>query len=414
MSASRQRLRLALLRAFAALSWPLIRRRAPALPAAPRILLIRPDHVGDLLFATPALRALREALPDAHLACMVGPWGQAVLAGNPNLDEIIVCEFPAFTRKPKVSLLAPYRLLRTWAASLRSLRFDMAIVLRFDHWWAALLAYLAGIPSRVGYDISECRPFLTQALPYANQRHEVLQNWTLVEQAVKAYRDEAFGRVSSLGPRISYPGHGSSNQKATWDCLAPTEFAVLPKDQEHIARYLARGGVTVGQDLVAIHPGAGAAVKLWRAEAWAQVADALIHRWRVGIVITGSGDELDLAWSVYARMHSHATVAAGDTTLGQLAALFQRCRVVIGPDCGPLHLAVATGAPTVHLYGPVDPVKFGPWGDPEKHLVLTSDRDCIPCNRLDYSAQELPSHPCVREITAEAVLEAAQRLLQRT
>ena len=147
-------------------------------------------------------------------------------------------------------------------------------------------------------------------------------------------------------------------------------------------------------------------------EAWAQVADAIADRWQARIVITGGRDELDLAWSVYARMYSDAIVAAGDTTLGQLAALFERCRLVMGPDCGPLHLALATGTPTVHLHGPVDPRKFGPWGDPEKHLVLTSDRECIPCNRLDYSFQELPSHPCVREITTEAVLGAADRLLE--
>jgi lipopolysaccharide heptosyltransferase II len=390
MNGDRQRVRLMLLRAFAALSSPLRPRRVPALPAAPRILLIRPDHIGDLLFATPALRALRRALPDAHLACTVGPWGQAVLENNPHLDEIIVCEFPAFTRKPKASLLAPYRTLWKWADQLRLWHFDLAIVLRFDHWWGALLTYLAGIPRRVGYDILQCRPFLSRAVPYVGQRHEVLQNLTLVEQAIQESGRDVLKDPGTL------------------------EFVVTHKDREHIAGYLTEHGVKQDQNVVAIHPGAGAAVKQWRAEAFAEVADAIVHRRKVNVVITGSRDELDLAWSVYARMHSDAIVAAGDTTLGQLGALFRRCGLVIGPDCGPLHLAVATGTPTVHLYGPVDPHKFGPWGEPDKHLVLTSDRECIPCNHLDYSAEELPSHPCVREITSEAVLAAAQQLLGST
>ncbi|MGB9880298.1 MAG: glycosyltransferase family 9 protein, partial [Anaerolineae bacterium] len=149
----------------------------------------------------------------------------------------------------------------------------------------------------------------------------------------------------------------------------------------------------------------------WRSEAFAQVADALVERWQARIVLTGSRDDLDLVWSIYAHMCSDPIIAAGDTTIGQLAALFQRSRLVIGPDCGPLHLAVAMGTPTVHLYGPVDRRKFGPWGQPERHLVLTSGRACIPCNRLDYTADELPNHPCVREITPAAVLDTAQKLL---
>ena len=412
MSASRQRLRLALLRAFAGLSSPLRPKGAPALPAAPRILLIRPDHIGDLLFATPALRVLRKAFPDAHLACMIGPWGKAVLEHNPHLDQIIVCEFPALTRKPKASLLAPYRTLQTWAVRLRSLRFDMAVVLRFDHWWGALLTYLAGIPRRVGYDIPECRPFLTQAVPYVSQRHEVQQNLTLVKRAVHSRRGKAFADKSHTEACLALDENVHPGHEVGRECLTPTEFPVLAVDQEYITGYLAQRGVAAEQNLVAVHPGAGAPVKLWRPEAWAQVADAIADRWQARIVITSSRDELDLAWSVYARMHSDAIVAAGDTTLGQLAALFQRCRLVMGPDCGPLHLAAATGTPTVHLYGPVDPRKFGPWGDPEKHPVLTSDRECIPCNRLDYSSEELPSHPCVRGITTEAVLGAAERLLE--
>ena len=88
-----------------------------------------------------------------------------------------------------------------------------------------------------------------------------------------------------------------------------------------------------------------------------------------------------------------------------------RCRLVLGVDSGPLHLAVAMGAPTVHLFGPVDSRAFGPWGNPAHHIVITSDMGCIPCNRLDYPAIELHQHPCVRKITAEQVLEAAGRLI---
>jgi heptosyltransferase-2/heptosyltransferase-3 len=348
-----------------------------------RVLLIRPDHIGDLLFATPALRLLRTSLPDAQLTALVGPWGKPVLAGNPCLDEVIECEFPGFGRKPNASFLAPYSQLWQWAARIRREHFDLAVMLRFDHWWGAWLADLAGIPVRIGYDIPECRPFLTQALPYQDARHEVQQNLTLAKAAVRWA-----GQKPKAGPEL-------------------LEFALSPTDQLYIASYLSARGIGLAERLIVTHPGAGAPVKLWTAEKWAEVADALAERLGARVVITGGRDELDLAWSVYALMRADAVVAAGDTSLGQLAALFSRSALVLGPDCGPLHLAVAVGAPTVHLYGPASMVKFGPWGEAGRHIALTSLRSCIPCNRLDYPTPELVDHRCVSEIAVAGVLAAA-------
>lgn len=387
MRTNRHHVRRTLLRTFAFCT-PFLRDRAKRIEdSGLRILLIRPDHIGDLLFTTPALRVLRKAFPDAYLACMVGPWAKAVVEKSPHIDELIVCTFPGFTRQPKNSVFIPYQMAWKWAMALRARRFNMAVVLRFDHWWGALLAYLAGIPHRLGYAIAECEPFLTMAVPYVSRRHEVKQNLTLVEQVILAY-----GRDIPQDP-------------------LHLEFVVTRQDQEDITHYLAERGVTPDEKIVAIHPGAGAAVKEWRTDAFAQVADAIVERWQAKVVLTGSHDDLDLAWSIYAQMCNDPIVAAGNTTLGQLAALYQRSRLVIGPDCGPLHLAVAMGTPTVHLYGPVDVGKFGPWGSPARHLVLTSGYKCIPCNRLDYSAKELPNHPCVRAIAPQMVLEAVQKLL---
>ncbi|MHB8629092.1 MAG: glycosyltransferase family 9 protein [Aggregatilineales bacterium] len=76
---------------------------------------------------------------------------------------------------------------------------------------------------------------------------------------------------------------------------------------------------------------------------------------------------------------------------------------------GPLHLAVACGTPTVHLYGPTDPSEFGPWGDPNRHVVLTSAISCRPCRILDWPDTDAANHPCVRDIPPRAVIEAVLR-----
>jgi len=389
MSGLRESLRRALLYAWATTSRPFVSvsRSSAPWPERPRILVIRPDHLGDLLFSTPAFRLLRAAFPTAHITALIGPWGQDVARRNPALDEVLTCEFPGFTRQPKGSPLAPYRLLWREARRLRS--FDLAVIPRFDHWWGALLAYTARIPRRWGYDIPECRPFLTRPVPHVAGRHEVEQNLRLIEAGCQVEGMPC--PIAEIDRALAFPL--SEEEKAFAD------------------NYLARHGLVSHSHLVAIHPGAGAAVKLWPAERFAQVADALAERWKARIILTGSRAELGLAWAV--AMRTGALVAAGETTLGQLAALLARCDLVIGSDSGPLHLAVAVGAPTIHLYGPANPALFGPWapGSEGAHRAIVSPMACVPCNRLDYTMAELVSHTCMKEITVAEVLKAAEELL---
>ncbi len=375
-------LRRIVLRAVARISAAFVNQASsPARPQQRRILLIRPDHVGDVLFTTPALRALRSAVPDAYIAYLVGPWSREIVQGNPHLDEVIVCPFPGFTRRPKAHFLEPYVVLWKYARAVRAREFDVAVALRFDHWWGTMLAYWAGVPVRVGYALPETTCFLTQALPYVGGRHEVEQNMHLVASVV----DRDIGDAGSL------------------------EFTPTPQDARSALDLLKDSGCQ-GRYLC-LHPGAGAPVKLWRPEAFAQAADAIAEKYGLQVIITGSSAEKGLAQRIADLMERAPLMVVGQTNLGELAAIMGRCELVIGVDSGPLHLAVSQGVPTVHLYGPIDHRTFGPWGDSHKHLVVVSDRGCIPCDRLDYAPHELPDHPCVRAITVAQVLRAADSVL---
>jgi len=382
----RKRLRRIALRALAYSSTPFLpRARRPSRTS--RILLIRPDHIGDLLFTTPALRLLRTECPQAHITCLVGPWGWELMERNANVDQVLVCPFPGFTRQPKPSFLQPYALLGRYARLLQGQGYDLALVLRFDHWWGALLAYWAGIPQRIGYALPELHPFLTQPVPYTPGRHEVEQNLTLT--------------------RAAWQRKEPSTEEA-----GALEFNPSAEDSKFATRYLVERGIEPETPLIVIHPGAGAPVKLWRAEGFAQVGDRLAERYKARLLITGSSQEEGLAQEIASHMRSEPLIAAGQTTLGEMAALMAHADLVIGVDSGPMHLAVAQGVPTIHLYGPVDHRTFGPWGDLRRHRVVISGLDCIPCNRLDYTPQELEEHPCVRLITEEQVLAEAYRLLE--
>lgn len=393
----RQRARLAWLRR--------VGRRYPALVSGDllphRLLVIRPDHLGDLLFATPALHWLRRRWPTAHIAALVGPWGKAVLAANPDVDELLTCPFPGFTRQPKGAPWAPYRLLQAEVERLRAAQFDWALVLRFDHWWGAWLAAAAGIPVRVGYDIAEVAPFLTRRVAYVPGRHEVVQNLALVMAATE-------------GDKLTVGGEWLANDTNAGDGDWRLRFPIADADMAAAQQLLA--GV-VERPLVALHPGSGAAVKRWRAEAWAALAVQLTREFGAQVIFTGSAGEAELIDPVLALLQQDQSLPcpplslAGQTNLGVLAAVYQRCALVIGPDSGPLHLAVAVATPTIHLYGPVDRRTFGPWGSPQSHVALTSAWACIPCNRLDWPDRALADHGCVRDITVEQVVAEAKRLL---
>lgn len=360
-----------------------------------RILLIRPDHLGDVLFLTPALRYLRDLLPQAHISLFVGPWAKAAVENNPHVDEILVGEFPGFTRQPKGAPWRPYRYLYQQASRLKAHHFDMAVILRPDHWWGAWLAAAAGIPRRFGYAVPEVAPFLTDALPYREERHEVEQNWRLVHHAWSR------GTLTIIDPWSDR------------EIMGRLEFFIPEMDQAWAESWLHEHNISFARErpLIVIHPGAGAAVKLWRPEAWGELAQALTDQYQGQIVLTGSPDEVELCNYIASQITPAPLVVAGQTTLSQLAALMANATLALGPDTGPLKLAAAVGAPTLELYGPVDVRKFGPWPDLTRQRYVTSAISCIPCNYLDYKAAEIPAHFCVRGLSVAWVLHEVRDLL---
>ncbi|MDP2662191.1 MAG: glycosyltransferase family 9 protein [Dehalococcoidia bacterium] len=377
--AIKERLRLAILKRAPTFS--------PRPPEAPedsqptKILVIRPDHLGDMILSFPAFRLLRTAFPEARITALVGPWSRAPVSANPDIDVVETCPFPGFTRRPKGPPWAPYVLLRQEAQRLREEGFDVALNLRPDFWWGAMLAYMAGIPRRIGYDVPECVPFLSQALPQQADRHHV-------EQSVNLVRVMAGEEGATFRPELWYP---------------------VGPDDTSFARDISRSWPGEGP-LVIIHPGSGAPVKLWTPPGFAQVADALTERYGARVVLIGGPGEEGLVLAVAHAASRRPHILMG-MTLGQIAALLEISRLAIGLDSGVMHLAVAVGTPSIHLYGPVARTTFGPWGLAEKHVVVTSNLPCIPCNRLDYRKRELARHPCVRDIPAAKVLGAAERLL---
>jgi ADP-heptose:LPS heptosyltransferase len=344
-----------------------------------RIVVIKPDHLGDVLLLTPALRLLRRQLPHAHITLLIGPWSRAAVAHNPDVDAILTIPFPGFTRSPKPRWWQPYTLLLKTALLLRAGRFDAAIIARDDHWWGALLAALAGIPQRVGYGVPEVSPFVTHALPHSFGDHVGVQAIRLVE----ALTGQNAIEVPPLTPPIG------------------------EDDRDWAAGWIAKHTLPDAQ-LVAIHPGAGGAAKLWIAERWAAIADAL-HDRGMTVVLTGGPAERDLVDTIAAAMRRPPLISVGEASIGQLTALYARCTLVLGVDSGPLHLAVAAGTPTIALFGPGDWQRFGPWGDRERQIVVRSGLWCSPCGVLDACPRGTAPSECMALIRARDVLASIDK-----
>lgn len=367
------------------------RRSAPLirgwgrLPPGARLLLIRPDHLGDLLFVGPALGLLAETRPDLRVTLLVGPWARPVAERLPGGAAVETYAFPWFDRRPRASRLATALGLWRQARRLKG-RFDAALILRDDDHVSAMLAAGAGTGLRAAHAHPALDPFVTHALPPRGPGlHSAALNLELI--------------AALLG--LDTPAGG-------WDpSTRPLSFQVLEAEAER-ARALLVGLPYRGAGPVAIHPGAGAPVKRWRPEAWAALVDSLLAP-DEGLVLTGSAAEAPLTAELASLLTDRPVLdLAGRTDLGTLAAVYARCRLVMGPDSGPLHLAVAVASPSVHLFGPADAARFGPWGASARHRVVASTLDCAPCGRLDW--EDLAAHPCVRDLEGLRVLAAARPL----
>ncbi len=366
-----------------------------------RILVMRPDHLGDLLFATPSLEIIRQSFPDGHITGAVGPWGRAMWEGNPNLDALVTIPFPGIAGHNGGGSFAPYRLLGDTAERLKGAKYDLGIALRFDHWWGAALMWAAGIPYRWGYNTPGMGAWLTDKVRFVPGKHEVEQDIRLLEAMLQGTE-----RQRAVSLRID-------RERGTPPLKPPTPIPP-PNVDDLLGAWLASSRRAV------IHPGTGAANKLWTISGWAEViAKLMAEGWAVAL--TGSPTERalsDAIINVEARhtppMPSAGTpplinVAGKTSNLGELAWVLREAHMVLGVDSGPLHIATALGKPTLHLYGPTDESIWGPWGDSQRHRPLRAP-GTHPTMHLDVGSKALEGGPEMRSITPEMVLAEVSQL----
>ena len=358
----------------AAVQWLFYRKGVPKDWIPKRILVIKLDHVGDVLLATPVFDNLRQAYPNAELHALAGKWSRVILENQPAVDEVIEYNSPFFCRTEQ-----PTRLLETVQLYLRLRRekYELVVELRGD-WRTVCSALLRVAPKQIG----------RAALQVANKlgfsrfsgTHETTRNLDVLNRA-----------------GIPTP------------VQTPT-FPVTAEDKKWAADFLAARGVHAAQrgtdpptrePLIAIHPGSPVALKRWRPERYAKLADWLVAQKRAKIIFVGVDAEMPIIAEIQALMREKSFNIAGKTSLTQLASILQLCQLFIGNDSGPMHLAAAVGIPTIGLYGPGDPGRFGPVG--AQCQTLRQKPDCPPC--LGTTCR-FGGEGCMSEIQVADVIQA--------
>jgi ADP-heptose:LPS heptosyltransferase len=346
--------------------------------------LIRLREIGDVIFTTPAVRAVRRHFRDAHIAYVVEPNAADVVRSNPHIDELIVA--------PRRHLLSDIALGRR----LRATRYDLAIDFHGGP-RASLLTWLSGAPVRVGYEVAGRAWIYTKRVARPRElrpRHAVENQWDL---------------LTTLG----IPGPDAS--------AFPVEMPTDRSATTAAADRLARDGVGPTDCLVVVHVSAGNPFRRWPQSAFTELVARLASRDpSTRVIVTSGPSEHGAAGRVVEAARARLTavervrvLAMGESTLAELRGLLDRATLFIGGDSGPLHVAATSAIPIVALYGPTLPVRSAPWRD--RSLVTESveitDLACRPCDQRVCAPGDFR---CLTGILPADVMAAAERALTRS
>ncbi len=371
------------------------------LPPDAHILVVKLAGIGDLLLATPALRALRESYPQARIDLLVTPDSAGLLNGWNVIDHIIVLDKYLFDY-PQQMIIHPEKLLRLaflWN-TLREGRYDAVLLLHH----------------------------LT--LPFGRLKHQALMRATGAKWRVGL--DNGHGWF--LNVRVKDDGFGAMHEaeyamaiaEAVGATINDKKLFVPLSDEERVkARALVYGEEppeSIKRPFIAFHPGSGgySTARRWAPEKFAQLADTLYRDVGGQLLLMGGPEEIELHQQIMAMMQSDMPVKslAGKGSIKVAAAVLELVDLFVGNDSSLMHLAAAAGTPTVAIFGLTNYKAWGPYSGDESHqrvAVVHLDLPCMPCFYRDHllgTPEGCATRDCLAMLGVDPVAVAARRMLR--
>ena len=353
-----------------------------------KILVINPFGIGDVLFTTPVIKALKQQYPDAFIGYWSNLRVKPILESNSQINKVF-----ALSRGDLKKLYQESFFKGIWSAiklvwEIKKEHFDICFDFSLDHRYS-LLAKLIGIRQRIGFNYKGRGRFLTKRIDLTGYQEK---------HVVEYYLELLKFLDIPVVDKSLYLGVSEESQQKAQDMLA-------------------QGGIEENDLVIGIAPGAGgswgkdASYKHWPALKFAQVAERLATELKAKIVILGDESEQKIAEVIAHVLRNKPIDLTGKTGLEILPAVIKNCNLLITNDGGPMHMAVALGVKTVSVFGPVSEVVYGPFSSSNEHVVLKSDISCRPCyNNFRLAACD-KDRECLKSVSVDAVFEASRKLL---
>ena len=334
-----------------------------------KILLIRLRRIGDIIMTTPAVAALKRALPHGSLTYIVEEPYRCLVEGNPDIDKI-------FLIPPRQGALSFLSLIRR----IRREKFDTVIDFHGGP-RASRIAWLTRATLKVGYELKHKGFIYDIRVPRSREGapiHSVENHLNLVRAAGI--------EVNEPWPRLTLPG-AKKEEKERIDKLW----------EDHRLH---------GAKAVVLHVGAGNEFRDWGAQNLGALAERLAGMPGVRVVLVGSGQDISRAEEIRKANPPSILSLASELNLIELREVIAKSSLFVGPDSGPMHIAATTATPIVALFGPTLPAHFSPWQ--ARTTLIEKPLDCRPCKQRRCVTEDFR---CLQSITVDEVLRACRQYL---
>lgn len=344
------------------------------------ILVFCLRKIGDAVIATSVPYLLKQAYPDAKITMMVKPLTKEIVTNNPVIDEVMLYNY---------SHKASFHEIRQIAAEIKQRNFDLCIVAD-NKPRSAMLAWLAGVPKRIGFERIEFRNIYLRLFYTDIIKIDYDAQHTLQAKNHEIFINRFTGRNDTA--KMILPESTEENR-----AKAETLLLQVLKEQDKENQTCLK---------IALCIRSGVVTKDWPIERFAETIERIAAKYNAVFYVIGSPADVDTAEKLKKMLRIPLSILCGKTSLVELSCVLKRSDFFLTVDTGSAHMTAATGIPMVAVYGGTSPKKWGPYS--ENAITLAPDYPCHPC---DGTKIECSDPKCLLTVSVDDVIAICEKIL---